>query len=137
VVYRSKTPEHLSSIQRLFRGLRRRGHGVFLGLGLLAGACLDPKSDDLPSNAMGPGDDDNSPPAATGGPVGEAGGAGTGSGAPPGGQGGGVSSGSGGSGGAAGSGGAGGEGVDIDAGAPDAGPEAADAEDGASDAGTD
>jgi hypothetical protein len=99
-VYRSRTSEQL-----------QRFRSLFLALGLLAFACLNPKTDDLPAT-------DNDDPTGVGNPPatpGAAGSAGTGSynggaGAPQ----------SGGSGGAGGAAGAGGENAEIpDAGVPD------------------
>lgn len=132
VVYRSKTPEHLHPVRGLLRRLRRRSHGLLLLLGLLAGACLNPKTDDLPEPPDDDGEQPNMPPTGAVGGVGSGGGAGSNDGLNPGGAG---------SGGAAGAGGEGAGGSlvsDGDAGdPPDAGPAAADAAAEESDAGTD
>lgn len=118
MVYRSKTPEHLSSLWRALRGFRLRSHGLLLLVGLAAGACLDPKSDDLPRPA-----DNGSSPDSSGGPTGSAGepgvngGTGSANENPP-------------SSGSAGSAGAGGliDGEGAAGAGPDAGPEVGDAD---------
>jgi hypothetical protein len=104
VVYHLKTPAHLGQRATRWGAL---GRALLLALGLAAGACLNPKTDDLPVEGENPGNPpDNSGSGLGGssavgaaGTAGTAGGAGTGSG-----------------GGAAGAGGAGAD--DGDAGVP-------------------